>query len=87
MAPSRVLTTWGKSRPTFAIKGGVVEGRVVSPEEIKALATLPPREVLLAQVAGAFNAPIQALVNVLAGPIRALASVLDQIHQHQEKTI
>ena len=86
MAPSRVLSTWGKSRPTFTIKGGVVEGKLVSPEEITALANLPPREVLLAQVAGAFNAPIQALVNVLAGPIRSLASVLDQVRQSKEKS-
>lgn len=87
MAPSRVLTAWGKSRPTFAIKGGVVEGRVVSPEEITALATLPPREVLLAQAAGAFNAPIQAVVNVLAGPIRMLAGVLGEICRRKEKTV
>jgi large subunit ribosomal protein L10 len=85
MAPSRVLTAWGKTRPTFAIKGGVVEGRVVGPAEITALANLPPREVLLAQVAGAFNAPIQSLVNVLAGPIRVLASVLDQVRHQKEK--
>ena len=87
MAPSRVLTAWSKNRPTFTIKGGVVEGRVVSGEEITALANLPPREVLLAQVAGAFNAPIQSLVNVLSSLIRVLASVLDQVRHHKEKTI
>jgi len=84
VAPSKVLTTWSKTRPTFSIKGGVVEGRLVGPAEIVALADLPPREILLARLAGTFQAPLQGLVNVLAGPIRALASVLDQVRQHRE---
>ena len=52
VAASKVLTTWGKSRPTFTIKGGVVEGRVVGSAEIAELAAVPPREVLLARMAG-----------------------------------
>ena len=84
VAPSKVLTTWSKTRPTFSIKGGVVEGRLVGPAEIVALADLPPREILLARLAGTFQAPLQGLVNVLAGPIRALASVLNQVRQHRD---
>jgi large subunit ribosomal protein L10 len=86
MAASRVLSTWSKTRPTFAVKGGMVEGQLVGPAEIAALADLPPREVLLARVAGAFQAPLQALANVLAGPVRALASALDQVRQQKEKS-
>lgn len=86
LAASRVLSTWGKSRPTFAIKGGMVEGQLVGPAEIAALADLPPREVLLARMAGAFQAPIQALVSVLAGPVRALAGVLEQVRQQKEQS-
>ncbi len=84
VAPSKVLTTWSKTRPMLTIKGGVVEGRLVGPAEIVSLADLPPREILLARLAGTFQAPLQGLVNVLAGPIRALASVLDQVRQHRE---
>jgi large subunit ribosomal protein L10 len=84
VAASKVLSAWGKTRPTFAVKGGIIEGQLVGPGEIVALADLPPREVLLARMAGAFQAPLQALANVLAGPVRALASVLDRVRQQKE---
>lgn len=86
MAASKILSTWGKTRPSFRVKGGVVEGQVIGPAEIAALATLPPREVLLGRVAGAFQAPLQALANVLAGPVRALASVLEQVRQQKQQS-
>ncbi len=85
MAASRVLSSWNKTRPTFRVKGGMVEGQLIGPAEVTALASLPPREVLLARMAGAFQAPLQALANVLAGPVRALASVLDQVRVQKEK--
>jgi large subunit ribosomal protein L10 len=86
MAPAKALTTWSKARPTLTIKGGVVEGRLMSPADIAVLAALPPREVLLARLAGTIQAPLQGLANVLAGPIRALASALDQVRQRKEKS-
>jgi large subunit ribosomal protein L10 len=85
VAPSRVLTSWGKSRPTFIVKAGVVEGQLVSAAEVQALADLPAREVLVARMAGTLQAPIQGLVNVLAGPVRALASVLDRVRAQREQ--
>ena len=85
VAPSRILTSWGKNRPTFSVKAGMVEGQLVSAAEVQALADLPSREVLLARLAGTFQAPIQGLVNVLAGPVRALASVLEQVRVQKEK--
>jgi large subunit ribosomal protein L10 len=86
MAASRVLSSWSKTRPTFAVKGGMVEGQLIGPAEIAALASLPPREVLLARMAGAFQTPLQALANVLAGPVRVLASVLDQVRVQKAKS-
>jgi large subunit ribosomal protein L10 len=86
VAASRVLSTWGKTRPTFAVKGGIIEGALLGPAEIAALASLPPRGVLLARVAGVFQAPIQALANVLAGPVRSLLTVLEQVRQQKEKS-
>lgn len=85
VAASKVLSTWGKTRPTFSVKGGMVEGKIVGPAEIAALGDLPSREVLLARMAGAFQAPLQGLVQVLAATIRSLAVVLDQVRQHKEK--
>ena len=84
-AASRLLSSWSKNRPTFSVKGGLVEGQLVGPAEIAALANLPSRAVLLARMAGAFQAPLQGLANVLAGPMRALASVLDQVRAQKAK--
>ena len=86
VAASRVLSTWGRTRPTFRVKGGMLEGQLVGSADIAVMANLPSREVLLARTAGAFLTPLQALANVLAGPVRALASVLDQVRQQKEKS-
>lgn len=86
VAASKLLSTWGRARPTFVVKGGMVEGQVVGPAEIVALADLPPRAVLLGRVAGAFQAPLQALANVVAGPVRALASVLDHVRRQKDRS-
>lgn len=86
VAAPRILSAWRKTRPTLAVKGGMVEGQLVGPAEIVVLADLPPREVLLARMAGAFQAPLQGLLNVLAGPVRALARALDQVRQQKERS-
>lgn len=84
MAASKTLTAWAKSRPTFTIKGGVVEGRVVGPAEIAQLADVPPREVLLARMAAAFQVPLAGLAQVLGAHLRGLARALDQVRQQKE---
>ena len=85
MAVSKTLTAWAKGRPTFTIKGGVVEGRVVGPAEIAQLADVPPREVLLARMAGALQAPLAGLLQVLAAHVRGLANALDQVRRKKEE--
>ena len=56
-----------------------MDGKVIDEEGVKALASLPSKEVLLAQVLGGFNAPITGFVNVLNGNIRGLAAALKAI--------
>jgi len=84
VAASKILTTWAKGKPTFAIKAGVVEGQVVGPAEIVALGGLPPREVLLARMASAFQGPIQQTVGVLVAPLRGMVTVLEQVRRQKE---
>jgi large subunit ribosomal protein L10 len=61
-----------------------LDGKVISVEEVKALAALPSREVLLAQVCAGMQAPIAGLVNVLQGNIRNMVYVLEAIRQQKE---
>ena len=63
----------------FKVRGGVLEGKALSAEEIEALASLPPREVVLAQLLGLLMAPATRLVRLLNEPGSALARAVDAI--------
>lgn len=63
----------------FKVRGGVLEGKPLSAEEIEALASLPPREVVLAQLLGLLMAPATRVVRLLNEPGSALARVVDAI--------
>jgi len=58
------------------IKGGILGDKLLTPEDIVALATMPSREVLLARLVGQLQAPIQALHNVLSAPLRGFLNVI-----------
>ena len=73
------LSEFAKRVPTLVLKGGVLEGRVLSAGEIGALSTLDSREVMLAKAAGMFLSPIQKLANLFAAPLNQLGSLLVQL--------
>lgn len=83
VAPAKILSDYEKKNNRFKLKAGYVEGKVISVEDIKKLASIPPKEVLISKVLGSFNAPITGLVSVLNGNIRNLASVLNAIAEKQ----
>jgi large subunit ribosomal protein L10 len=66
------------------LKVGVVEGRIIDVNGVKALADLPSREVLISRVLAGFNAPITGFVNVLNGNIRGLVVALKAIADQKE---
>lgn len=84
VGPARVFLEFGRENEALTVKGGLLAGQALAPEEVKALGEIPPREVLLAQVCGAFQAPLSGLVNVLQGNIRALAYALDAVRRLKE---
>jgi large subunit ribosomal protein L10 len=63
----------------FKLRGGVVDGAPVTVEQIQALATLPPKEVILAQLLGLLNAPATQLVRLLNEPGSGLVRLIDAI--------
>jgi large subunit ribosomal protein L10 len=63
----------------FKVRGGVLDGKPLSADEIQALAALPPREVVLAQLLGLIMAPATRMVRLLNEPGSALARVVDAI--------
>src|SRR5712671_2614004 len=62
--------------PALVLKGGLLTGRVLSADRAAALAHVAPREVLLAQIAGAFQAPLSKLAALLQAPVRSLGYAL-----------
>ena len=68
LEPSKVIYNFTKDHDFYKIKGGVIEGKVMTAEEIITLAKLPSRKELLAKLAGA-----------LLGNITKLAVALDQV--------
>ena len=61
----------------LAIRGGVLQGRVVTAEEVETLAALPPIEILRGQVLGAIIAPVTALLGLVTAPLQNLYGLLD----------
>ncbi|BCV23155.1 50S ribosomal protein L10 [Moorella sp. Hama-1] len=85
VAPAKILNEVVRNSKTFQIKAGVLQGKVISAGDIKALADLPSREQLLGRVVGGFQAPLAGLVNVLAGNIRNLVYALEAIRKQKEE--
>lgn len=72
-----------KQKKVFNVKAGYVDGKVLDAAEVSALAKLPSREQLIAQVLAGFNAPISGFANVLNANIRGLAIALNAIAEKQ----
>lgn len=86
VAPAKAISNFIKENKlqSIEIKAGIVEGQVIDANSVKALANLPPREVLIAKALGSMQAPITGFVNVLSGTIRNLAYVLEAIRKQKE---
>lgn len=79
VAVARELVAFARENPKLEIKGGFLDGRVLAAEEARAIATLPPREILLARLTGSFKSPLYRLHGVLSGPYRKLVYALQAV--------
>jgi large subunit ribosomal protein L10 len=78
VALAKALSTWVKDNAEFTFKLGIVDGKVITVEEIKALATLPGKEELFSKLLFLINSPAQRLVTVMNATGRDLAVVINQ---------
>jgi len=75
--PARALIDYIRSsNSTLVIKGGFLANQLLTQDEVKTLATIPSREVLLSQVLAGMQTPIIVLLNCLASPIREITGIL-----------
>jgi large subunit ribosomal protein L10 len=86
-APARLLAEFiRQTRLRLDIVGGLVEGRVMGPEQVRQVADLPPREVLLAQLLGTLQSPIAQLVGTIQAPVQQLVGLLEAYREKLEGT-
>ncbi len=78
---AKVVADAAKDFENFSFKVGVVEGKVINENDLKALSNLPPREVLYAQLLSVLLGPIRGLVTVLSGLPRNFLYVLKAIEE------
>jgi large subunit ribosomal protein L10 len=81
---AKSLRDFSKANPALVIKGGVLDGKALSAEEIGKLADLESREVLLAKLAGAMKASMSNAVALFAAPLSQAARTLDALRVKAE---
>ena len=85
VAPAKLLVEFMKDRENFAIRGAVVEGKVVDAKGVQALAKLPGLNELRASIAAVLNQPATMLARIIGTPAQQLARVLGARKEQLEK--
>jgi len=84
VAAAKAVSEFASKNDRLEVKGGVLNGKAIDVEAVKALADLPSREVLVAQVLRGMQSPIAGFVNVLQGTLRNLVYVLEAVRKEKE---
>lgn len=85
VAPVKVLFDFAATCKKFAFKGGILDGKLLSVEQLENLSKLPGRQELLGMVASCFQGPLRNIVSVCQAPIRKLVYCLDAVREKKEK--
>ena len=86
VAVAKALSNAARETRILQIRGGILDGNTIGEDEVKSLATLPPADVLRAQVVGAVTGPLMTVVGLFTAPLRDLVNVIDaRIKQLEEQ--
>ena len=85
VTPAKLLTKFAKVQENFNVKAGVVDGQVVSEQEIDTLAKLPSKEELIAQLLSLINAPATRLLQTINAPASEMVRLLEAWRAEIEK--
>ena len=77
VAAAKALADSARETRVLAIRGGVMQGRAISAEEVQSLANLPPLDVLRGQVLAAIIAPLTAIAGLVNAPLQNLYGLLE----------
>jgi len=84
VAPAKILDEFAEEHEVLEIKGGYLNGEIISKEKVESLAKIPSRDELLGKAFASMKAPITGFVNVLNGNLRNFVNVLSQIKDQKE---
>jgi large subunit ribosomal protein L10 len=82
---ARSMRDFARENPALIIRGGLLEGKALSADEVRQLADLEPREVLLAKLAGAMKASMSGAAALFVAPLAQTARVVDALRQKLEE--
>jgi large subunit ribosomal protein L10 len=83
ITPAKILQDFAEKDDTFSIKTGIMDGKVLTADEVIVLAKLPSREELLGKVVGSIQSPLYGFAAVLNGLLRNLVGVVSAIEEKQ----
>lgn len=83
VAAAKIISKFAETNKNLVVKAGFVDGKVIDAEDVKELAKMPPKEVLIAKALGGLNAPISGFVTVLNANLRGLVVALNAIAEKQ----
>ena len=83
---AKSMRDFAKDHPALVIRGGLLDGKPLSADDVRQLADLEPREVLLAKLAGAMKASMSGAAALFAAPLAQTARVVDALRQKQSDT-
>lgn len=81
IAASKALINFKKDHQSLDIKGGLLDGCIISSEKIKELSATPPKEVLLAMLVRGMYSPVTGFVNSLSGIVRKFVYAINAIKE------
>jgi large subunit ribosomal protein L10 len=84
-AVARAVMEFSRGRNDLFFQGGMIGDMVLSADQVSSIASLPSREVLLAQAVGRVASPLSGLVGVCAGPVREMLAVFAAVAREKEK--
>lgn len=82
---AKVLLDFSKENAKLKLMAGLLDGKVLSSDQVKHMAALPPRDVLVAMLLGTMQAPIRNLAGVMQGTIRQVVTALDAVRKQKEE--
>lgn len=83
-APARVLKDYARLHKIPTVKGGYFDGAALSPDQVRKVADLPAKPVLVAQILGLLNSPVQGIAGTLHAVMTSLAVATDEIRKQKE---